>query len=299
MESGKNSVKRSLSDKIIRGYNEFYFSLVEPLLLRLARARYEKMYRADETEPFISVCMPTYNRAELLIKRSVPSILAQTYENFELVIVGDHCTDRTEELVSKIKDPRIRFYNLPSRGYRYPPTAENHWLCGFIVAANQAIKMARGKWIARIDDDDSWTPDHLEALLRFAQAGNFEFASSQYTEERHGQRRIVNGNEMQGPYYNKIIKPIKGDNPKVGGHLTWLFRSYLKFFKYNLDCRRKSWNRTGDTYFSTRLFKAGVRLGFMEKPLGWYLPRPGEQTVGSEAYKHSAAEKLKHFEFKN
>jgi len=280
----KNSnAKRTWQDKVISGLIGFYYNLTEPVLLWLARTRHEAEYQPDDLEPLISVYIPTYNRAELLMSRAVPSVLAQTYKNFELIIVGDHCTDNTAELVSKINDPRIIFYNLPTRDYRYPPTAENHWLAGPVVPANQALKMVKGQWIARIDDDDIWTPDHLEALLRFAQKGNYEFVSSSYETERHGQ---------------KILVDVKDENPRIGGTQTWLYRSYLKFFKYNINCWRKSWNRVNDTDLQDRFYKAGVRLGFLERVTARILPRPGETTVGLEAYKLSENAKLKHFEFK-
>ena len=146
---------RSIEDKIISGYHALCYALTESLQLKLARAHYEREYTKDK-DPLISVYIPTYNRAKILMERAVPSVLKQTYRNFELIVVGDHCTDKTEELVSKIKDPRIRFYNIPKRGYRYPETAENHWLVGPVTAANTALTMIQGKWIARIDDDDLW-----------------------------------------------------------------------------------------------------------------------------------------------
>jgi glycosyltransferase involved in cell wall biosynthesis len=291
--------KRSLADKLISGFNDLRFSLLEPLKLKIARWRFEYLYVGQNESPLVSVYIPTYNRAEILIQRSVPSVLAQTYKNFELIILGDHCTDKTEELVSKIKDPRIRFYNLPKRGYRYPPTAENHWLAGPVVAANKALEMVKGKWIARLDDDDIWTSDHLEELLRFAQQGSYEFVSARHIIEKNGQRSEVDGARAQGSYYNKTNKPVKGDNPKIGGSCTWFYRSYLKFLKYNINCWRKSWNRVNDAELSMRIFSAGVRMGFLEKPLALYLPRPGEQAVGLDAYKCSAEQKLKHYEFNN
>ncbi|MDO8665381.1 MAG: glycosyltransferase, partial [Gemmatimonadales bacterium] len=61
----------------------------------------------------------TYNRGAVLCERTIPTVLAQTYPHFELLIVGDHCTDDTEERVKALKDPRIRFVNLPERG-NYP-----------------------------------------------------------------------------------------------------------------------------------------------------------------------------------
>ena len=140
--------------------------------------------------------------------------------------------------------------------------------------------------------------DHLESLLRFAQQGNYEFVSAQHYEEKYGGRRIVDGVRMQNYYYTRSHKPAKGDNPKMGGTFTWLYRSYLKFFKYNINCWRKEWNRVNDTDVSTRMFKAGVRMGYLEKPVSWYVPRPGEETIGFEAYQKTAEQKLRHFDFK-
>lgn len=273
----------AMINKIICGFNNWRFTLAEPLLLKIARTKHEKEYLNSKGNPLISVYVPTYNRVALLIERAVKSVLSQTYTNFEFIIVGDCCTDDTEARVKTIKDSRIRFYNLPIRGYRYPPTAENHWLAGPVVAANQALSMVRGKWIARIDDDDEWTPDHLEVLLRFAQEGKYEFVSGSYEAERYGKRTVVDA---------------KDDNPRIGGTQTWLYRSYLKFFKYNINCWRKNWNRVNDTDLQDRFDKAGVRVGFLEKMVAYILPRPGETTIGLDAYKQTAEEKIKHFKFK-
>lgn len=291
--------KRTLSDRLICGFNNVRYGIGEPIKLALARRRNQRFYEDSEENPLITVYTPTYNRGSLLIERALPSVLAQTYKNFEYIILGDCCTDNTAELIAQFKDSRIRFYNLPKRGYRYPPTAENHWLAGPVVAANQALKMVRGKWIARLDDDDAWTPSHLEELLRFAQVGGYEFVSAQGYEVRNGQRRICEGYRAQSAYYNKVERAVTGDNPLIGGTSTWLYRSYLKFFKYNINCWRKDWNRVNDIDLVVRIFRAGGRMGNLTKPLLIVEPRPGERTIGLEAYQQSAEEKIKHFEFKN
>ena len=288
--------ERTIQDILISGLNNPLFSITEPPALWLARFRHKFKYRENST-PLISVYVPTYNRAKILMERAVPSVLAQSYSNFEFIIIGDHCTDETEAEIAKIKDPRIRFYNLPTRGYRYPPTAENHWLAGPVVAANQALKMIRGDWIARIDDDDIWTVDHLASLLDFAQRGNFEFVSSLCEEERRGVRRVVAGERANGPYYNPKFSGSEDDSPRLGGPSTWLYRSYLKFFKYNIDCWRKKWNRVNDVDLLQRIYKARVRIGFLDKVTAYVLPRPGEQTVGLEAYRTQEKEKESHYKF--
>ncbi|MDO8667873.1 MAG: glycosyltransferase family 2 protein [bacterium] len=258
--------------------------MTEPVLLRIMRLKHEKSYQND-SNPLISVCIPTYNRAKLLMERAIPSVLSQSYKNFELVIVGDHCTDETEKLVSEIKDPRVRFYNIPKRGYRYPPTPENHWFAGPVVASNKALELARGRWISLLGDDDIWTEDHLESLLNFAQKNNYEFVSALVEEERYGKKIVVPGMHAEGPYFNPNIKVENKDSPQFGSIITWLYRSHLSFMKYNSNCWRKSWNRPLDTDIMDRMYKAGARIGFLDKVVGYVIPRLGEQTIGLEAYR--------------
>ena len=289
-------VVSQLFNKVFSNLNSLRYTLSEPALLFLARARYEKGYTNSHQSPLITVYTPTYNRSSILMERAFTSVLAQSYKNFEYVIVGDHCNDETEKLVSEVKDPRIRFYNLPNRGWRYPETAENHWLAGPVVPANQALEMATGQWIARIDDDDTWTPDHLEVLLKLAQDNNYEFVSGQYETEENGKKKIHEGVRASS-YYSYKQKTNNDNGPLIGGTSTWLYRSYLKFMRYNINCWRKSWNRVNDTDFGNRIFKSGVRMGFLPKVLSHVLPRPGESQVGLKAYLSSANEKEEHYKF--
>ncbi len=275
-------------NQLISNYKSAKYTVIEPFILKSARFLNKKEYGFHNSEPLISVYTPTYNRAEVLIERAIASVLKQTYSNFEYIIIGDCCTDETERLVSSINDKRIKFYNIPKRGYRYPETPENNWFAGPVVAANTALNRVQGEWIARIDDDDSWSDDHLENLLRFAQKGNYEFASAQYLERKHGVDRIDKGVGARDPYYTRDNSPIIGENPLIGGTSTWLYRSYLKFMKYNPDCWRKKWNKVNDIDLSLRFFKAGARIGFLDEVHAYVLPRSGEDTVGLDAYKIAA-----------
>lgn len=242
--------------------------MTEPAELKRQRAANKIDY--NDPNPLISIYIPTYNRGEILIERAVKSILNQTYTNFELIIVGDCCTDNTTELVNQVKDDRIRYFNIPTRGYRYPPTAINHWYNGSTVAANTALSMVRGAWIARNDDDDIWTEDHLEKLLRFAIKGDYEFVSSNYkTISSEGVENVINCSKDEIP---------------IGGTQTWFYRSYLSFVKYNKDCWRKKWNRVNDTDLQERIFKAGARIGYLDDITTLIYPRPGETHIGSKAY---------------
>ena len=69
-----------------------------------------------QRHPLISVHIATFNRGQLLTERTIPSILGQTYRNFEIVVVGDGCSDDTGERLGGLRDSRIRWENLPQRG---------------------------------------------------------------------------------------------------------------------------------------------------------------------------------------
>jgi glycosyltransferase involved in cell wall biosynthesis len=289
--------KRTIEDRLIAGFNSSRFALVEPIQLRIERLKHARKYDVPHQEPLVTVCVPTYNRGPLLIERAVVSVLSQTYTNIELMIVGDHCTDNTAELLAEIKDPRLFFYNLSSRRRSYRQTVENHWFVGGATPANKAMELARGQWIARVDDDDTWSPDHIEKLLRFAQQGQYEFVSGLYEEERFGERKVVDGVRALDPYYTR--RPVAGvdDSPKIGGVSTWLYRTYLRFMRYNVNCWRKDWNKVWDVDLSLRIHGAGVRMGFLDDVVSYVLPRPGETSVGLEAYKLAESEKLKIYKF--
>lgn len=99
----------------------------------------------------VSVILPTYNRADL-IGRSIQSVLAQTYRDFELIIVDDGSTDNTEEVVRTFDDRRMGYLRHPKNQ-------------GAAAARNTGIKMAGGSYIAFQDSDDEWLPPKLEKQL--------------------------------------------------------------------------------------------------------------------------------------
>ena len=102
--------------------------------------------------PVVSVIVPTHNRVGM-IGETLQSILNQTFENFELIVVDNGSTDGTEEFVARFEDPRIRY----------------HWQEDSGLPANSrnvGIGMARGRFVAFLDSDDLWLPEKLELQVR-------------------------------------------------------------------------------------------------------------------------------------
>jgi glycosyltransferase involved in cell wall biosynthesis len=241
--------------------------------------------------PTVSVIIPTFNRRDTLLTRALPSISKQTYRNLEVIIACHGCTDWTQEAVHewayRNPDFRVRGINVP-RVRRYPPTAQNHWLAGPVDPINAALSYVSGHWIARIDDDDCWPHNHIDSMLRFASEGGYEFVSGGscvYDKKSGGGRAVA-------PY-------DLGGGVKVGGAQTWLYRSYLRFFRYNIDCWRKTWNRVNDTDIQDRMCNAGVRMGYLELVQAYLIPRDEDQQVGLAAYMADRAKYEEKYSFKH
>ena len=99
-----------------------------------------------DSEPLVSVVVPTYNRARLL-PRAVNSVLSQTHKNLEVIIVDDGSTDNTEELCRAFEDKRIRYCRQERNK-------------GVLAAKNKGFDLARGDYIAGLDDDDELPRPH-------------------------------------------------------------------------------------------------------------------------------------------
>ncbi len=247
--------KRSLRAHIAR----------ERLLLRTARVQQAAFYRAPEHEPLVSVIIPTWNRGELLAARTLPSVLAQTHRNLEIIVVGDCCTDTTAELIAGLGDPRVIFHNLPERG-RYPSDKKALWQVAGSAPKNKGLEMARGAWIAPLDDDDVFTPDHVVSLLQFAQSNDLELV--------YGTLKIE---EAAGKWKEKgqVTRQMSIQNS------TMLFRSYIKLFSSDINAWR--FGLTVDYQRTIRYRETGVRIGYLNQVVALMPLRPGQARIGVAA----------------
>jgi glycosyltransferase involved in cell wall biosynthesis len=260
--------RRSFTSKLISSANNLRYRISEPLLLKINRFRWSHLYSNRIESPLISITIPTYDRGRLLVERTLPSILNQTYTNFEVLIIGDCAVGETVEILSQVADLRVTFVNLPKRT-KYPNDPKLRWFISGVGPSNYGIDIAKGKWICYFDDDDIMSPTYLEDLLRFAQSGDYEFVAGLYEEERDG---ILN----TAGHRSK-------EHPEFGGHSTWMYRSYLRFFKYNINSWRKSYNKPQDIDMLLRMLQAGVRMELLNKVVSYIRPRPGATKIGLQA----------------
>ena len=119
----------------------------------------------SQNSPRVSILLPTHNRANVL-PFAIRSVLAQTVRDFELLVVGDGCTDNSADVVQGFNDSRIHWFDLPKTpGFGY-------------ANRNIILQKARGEYIGFMAHDDLWLSDHLELLLPLFKDKNLEIVYS-------------------------------------------------------------------------------------------------------------------------
>ncbi len=131
----------------------------------------------------VSVITPTYNCGKF-IGETIKAVQAQTYTNWEMIIVDDCSTDNTEDVVKAFEDPRIRYFRLDVNS-------------GAAVARTTAMKMAEGEYMAFCDSDDLWVPDKIARQLAYMQENNYAFTCTSYDQI-----------DEEGKELGKVIKAI-------------------------------------------------------------------------------------------
>ena len=122
----------------------------------------------------ISIIMPSYNTAKY-ISESINSVLAQTYTEWELIIVDDCSTDNTDEVIANfLKDERIKYL-------------KNEKNSGAAISRNKALREAKGKYVAFLDSDDLWHPEKLERQLAFMKENGYQFTYTDYKIQLNGE----------------------------------------------------------------------------------------------------------------
>lgn len=240
-------------------------------------------------DDLVSIIMPAYN-AEKYIEEAIQSVLKQTYTNWELIIVNDCSTDKTEQIIKEYQeDQRIKLYSLLKNK-------------GVANARNVALKKAAGRYVAFLDSDDIWLPEKLEKQIGFMKKNNYVFTY-------HNYRTVKVGNNDLGKIFNVPLKIdyeefLKGNNTgsclstcidrKVIGHIwmpeekhedyiCWLniFRKYrIKGYGmneclayYRVGKKSVSSNKVKSAYWTWKVYRDSQKLTIMEsmRCFGYYV----------------------------
>ena len=201
----------------------------------------------------ISVILPAYN-AERFLKEAIDSILAQTYTDFELIILNDGSTDRTEEIILSYDDPRIRY-------------VKNETNLKLIKTLNKGIELAKGKYIARMDADDISLPTRFEKEIRYMEehpncdvVSVLPYVMSESGEILHKSRFFISTLHTSCLFVNLFATPIL--------HPGTLFKSkILKHYKYR-DIPETLHVEAYDLW--CRMFRDNIEFGVVKEHLLYY-----------------------------
>ena len=141
--------------------------------------------------PLFSVIIPAYN-AEKYIRRCIDSVLNQSFQHFEIIVVNNYSSDNTESILNSYNDKRFRYYNENNNG---------------IIAhsRNYGVSKAIGEWVCFLDDDDWWFTDKLKQVSEFTDSYDLIYHSLQITGERQGLMRNYIGRSV---YQNNLYKNL-------------------------------------------------------------------------------------------
>lgn len=180
------------------GLKNWDYRTYQPSFLKLlgSSSRSEAKTAAKDVQPFVSVIIPTFNRPDFL-QESIRSVLDQTYRNLEIIVVNDAGED-VNDIIEALGDKRVKYIRHEKNK-------------GLAASRNTGIKNASGKYIAYLDDDDVYYPDHIEALVSFIKENNCKAA---YTDayrahqQKKGDKYIITHKDI--PYsfdfdYERIL----------------------------------------------------------------------------------------------
>ncbi|HOA82018.1 MAG TPA: glycosyltransferase family 2 protein [Defluviitaleaceae bacterium] len=152
----------------------------------------------------VSIIMPSWNTGKW-IGESIESVIKQTYQDWELIIVDDCSTDNTDKVVANYRDSRIKYF-------------KNDINSGAALTRNRALREAQGEWIAFLDSDDLWLPCKLEKMIKFMETNNYSFAYHRYEKiNEDGEPLNI---EVSGP---KVVTKRKMYNYGYPGCLAFMY----------------------------------------------------------------------------
>ncbi len=215
---------------------------------------YERAF-SDE-QPLVSVVIPTYDNFRAMRERALPSVLAQTYPNLEVVVVGDRAPAETAQVIAELNDGRIRYHNLERRG-PYSEDPHKLWLVGGTPPYNTAVRLARGSWIAYLSDDDSFRADHLERLVQRARRDRVELCYGLLVEH------LPDGSERE-------IGTFPPGPGQFGFQAAIYHAGLADFLEFELA--DAEFGQPVDWGLCRRMLRAGVRMGMVEEPTSDYFP---------------------------
>ena len=220
------------------------------------------------SSPLVSIVIPTYNHAPML-QRALATVIEQTYQNWNAIVVNNFSTDNTLEVVAKFNDPRIQCVNFRNNG---------------VIGAsrNEGIKLATGEYVAFLDSDDTWFPTKVEKSVSSLENGSDLVCHAEYWIDESGKSRLVTYGPSEAATHHNLI--YKGN--RISTSATMVRATLLKEVNgFDVSPELIS---TEDYDLWIRLAAKSNKFAFIDEPLGEY--HRHDNNVSANIEKHLAAE---------
>lgn len=203
--------------------------------------------RLQYIDGLVSIITPAYNAAAY-IAETIASVFAQTYTNWEMLIVNDCSKDNTAEIVQSYaaKDKRIKLINLKQNS-------------GAAIARNAAIQNAKGRYIAFLDSDDLWKKEKLQKQIEFMQQNDYAFTYTSYEHFKETKENIQS--KIQIPKSLNYKQALKGN--KIGCLTVMLDRTQIRDIEFTTD-------RHEDYILWLNILKQGITAYGIQEGLALY-----------------------------
>jgi glycosyltransferase involved in cell wall biosynthesis len=218
--------------------------------------------------PLVSIVIPTYNHAPML-QRALATVVEQTHQNWNAIVVNNFSTDNTLEIVAAFNDPRIQCVNFRNNG---------------VIGAsrNKGIALATGKYVAFLDSDDTWFPTKLEKCVEILEFGSDLVCHAEYWIDESGKSRLVAYGPSEAATHHNLI--YKGN--RISTSATVVRATLLKEVNgFDVSPQLIS---TEDYDLWIRLAAKSDKFAFISEPLGEY--HRHDNNVSANIEKHLAAE---------
>ena len=213
--------------------------------------------------PYVSIVIPTYNHANFLVK-ALQSVLDQTYENWEAIVIDNHSTDETNKVIDKYNDPRIKYLKIFNNGV-------------IAKSRNLGVKTAKAEWIAFLDSDDWWTKDKL--AICFSQIDKnvdliyHDLVIKHDKSEPYFKKKKYRGYKLNKPILNDLLLGGITNGNAIGNSSVILRKNLLD----KIGGISENKNLVGSEDYNTWLRIAQItdKFKYLKKKLGYNLIHDG------------------------
>jgi len=205
--------------------------------------------------PFFSVVIPTYNQA-MFLKKAINSVLDQTYNNYEIIIIDNHSKDETQKVVESFNNKKILYKKIYNNGI-------------IAKSRNEGIKLSSGEWIAFLDSDDFWYRERLKIV------SDFLFKNKDYdvictdeliNDKIRKRKKIWRYGPFTKNFYEKLLK----SGNRVSTSASIVKKDFLKSYEIYFN-EKKEFITAEDYDFFMNLANANAKFKFFHEVLGEHL----------------------------